>query len=648
MLKINPPLYFLILLLIFVCTFSETRAQTLSTSNKKAIKLYEEAYALINQRKFEPATELLEAAVKKDPDFAEAHLELGSVYKLLLQHDKAKAHFKRASELKPDAKSMIGAYFVTGEYYFNDGDYEKAMLYFNKVLGYNPTMKGMLEKTKKYMENSAFALEALKQPMEFKPRLMPVEVNKFYLQAFPVVTADGQSLIFQMRQGTRPQDSEDIVISQHVNGKWTEPVSISKNINTPLNEGACSISGDGRTLVFTSCRRQDGLSESCDLYISYKEGNEWSIPVNMGPYVNTVYWESEPSISADGRTIYFTSDRRGGFGKEDIWYTVKNEQGMWTQARNIGATINTAGREVSPFLHANGKAFFFSSDFHPGMGGFDIFCSVLADSTAGIPQNIGYPVNTALNDISLFITADGSKGYYSVDQRENGSLHYTKAFLYEFDVPPSLHAIVKSNTYAKGKIYDAVTKTPLGASVDLIDVKTNKLVQSVGSDSKSGEYIIVLTEGNQYALYVSRKDYLFKSLSFDYRNAVNFNPNFLDIYLDPLSKGASVVLNNIFFASNSFQLDPSSKTELNKISLFLSQNPGLQIEFGGYTDNVGAEEGNLTLSQKRAKAVYDYLVTAGISNARLRFKGYGEAMPKASNETEEGRAVNRRIEFKIL
>jgi OOP family OmpA-OmpF porin len=495
------------------------------------------------------------------------------------------------------------------------------------------------------MGNCIFAEEALKHPLTFNPVLMSNKINKYFIHAYPVLTADQQTFIFSKRDGPQLTDDEDIVVSRKVNGEWSDPVSISDKINSEFNEGACTMSADGKVLVFVSCNRKDGLG-ACDLYISYKKGNDWTIPLNMGPTVNSTAWDSEPTLSADGRTIYFTSERGGGMGLFDIWITTMDESGNWTKARNLGKPVNTEGKEVSPFIHANGNTLYFSSNKHPGMGGYDIFYSHKVDSiTWTEPVNVGYPINTQMNDASVFISADSKKGFYSVYERKD--MRFNKALLYEFDVPKELQE-QKLSTYAKGTVYDADTKQKLGAKVELVDLKTQLVVQSTKSDSINGDYLMVLTEGSEYALYVSRPGYLFKSIFFDYKDPKNFNPLTLDVYLDPIKAGKGVVLNNIFFATNSYALEDKSKTELDKIVNFLKLNSKVNIEFGGHTDDVGSDKANLDLSLKRAKSVYEYIVSKGISAARLKFKGYGETKPVAPNDSDENRQLNRRIEFVIL
>ena len=635
---------FLLFFMIFIGGRELAAQQNLSTSNKKAIKLFQEADALFRQRQFDAGIKKLEEALEKDPGFVEAHLTLGATYKRFGENKNARTHFEKACELKPQSRDMAAAYLTLGEYLYLDGEYEKAKRWFERVAEVKPLRKDLTELAASMQTRSEFGIKATNNPITFMPRLMPPQINKFYIHAYPVLTADQSTLIYSRRVGPKVNDDEDIVISRNVNGKWSDPVSIAANINTGFNEGACSISGDGKTLVFASCNREDGLGQ-CDLYISYNQGGVWSDPVNMGRNVNSPAWDSEPSISADGKTVYFSSRRPGGLGKEDIWVTRKGENGEWTPAINLGPPVNTKGREVSPFIHADGKTLYFSSDELIGLGGFDIFFTKDSSGNFSEPQNLGYPINTPANDASVFITADNSKGIYSIYEKKDNQT--SRILLYEFDVPEEIKPD-KVSTYSNGFVYDAETRKPMHARIDLIDLATSKVIQSVDSDPVTGEYLLVLTEGSEYALNVDENGYLFYSAFFDFKNPGSFNPVKLDVYLQSVKKGKSVVLNNIFFNTNSYQLEDKSRTELDKVVTFLQKNPDVRIEFGGHTDDVGADKDNMQLSLKRAEAVYQYILSKGIAAARLKYKGYGETKPVADNTTEEGRKQNRRIEFIIL
>ncbi len=623
----------------------QTPAASLHTKNKKSIALYQQAEALQQQRKWNEAISLLDAVIKKDTGFVEAYYKVGAMYMAMGNKAFAKRYFCKGSDLYPSVKAFAGAYYTAGELCYGEGEYEKSKRYFQYAVNVQPNEKKITEQAPLYITRCDYALDLMKHPVDFKPELMPAPINNFFAQSHPVLTADGKTLYFTTLNGMSRTDDENIVVSTWVNNAWSEPVSISDNINTKGNEGTCSISMDGNSLVFVGCGKADGLG-SCDIYISYRVNGIWSKPVNLGPAINSPSWDSHPSLSADGRTLYFVSARQGGYGKEDIYVSHMNDQGIWQPSVNAGPTINTAGTEFSPFIHADGITLYYSSNGLLGMGGLDIFYTKGADTSWTKPVNMGYPLNTYLNDETLFITVDGKKGYYS--RFEGVNVNYnSRIFLYQFDVPASFKP-EKLSTFSQGHIYDKVTRQALGARVELIDIESGKITQAVQSDSITGAYTIVITEGKEYALYVNRKNYLFESLNFDYKTPSNFNALTLDVYLTPISSGSHVTLNNIFFPTNSYVLEDKSIIELNKLIAFININPKQRIELSGYTDNVGAADANMKLSTMRAKAVYDYLIAHGIKANSITYKGYGSSNPTADNATEEGRQKNRRLEIKIL
>ena len=433
-----------------------------------------------------------------------------------------------------------------------------------------------------------------------------------------------------------------VISSKNTDGSWSDPESISDNINTKFNEGTCTISANGRTIIFTSCSGRSSMG-SCDLYISYKLGDQWTDPENMGININSRNWESQPSLSADGRILYFVSDRSGGYGKRDIWKS-QWVDGQWTKAANLGPTINTAEEEVSPFIHVNGQTLYFSSKGFPGMGGYDIFFSEWQSNKWTVPNNLGYPINTSDDQVSLFITANGKNGYYSYELK--GPNTY-KSLLYFFQVPEAIRVKNKSN-YIAGKVLNVATKKPLQAQVELFDINADSLRATVTSDSLTGDYLQILTDGSEYALYVSKPGYLFESLRFDYQVSQDREPILIDIYLQPIKSGIASTMNNIFFEVDKYEIKQKSRTELNKTVMFLQTNPSVRIEIAGHTDNSGNDSHNRQLSLNRAKAVHQFLIDQGINTKRLTYKGYGSTLPVAPNDSGKNRQLNRRIEFKIL
>lgn len=633
-----------ITLIIFAAVFTLANAQgSLSTKSKKAIALYVEADNYRVRGQFSQAVSLLQQAIEKDKNFVEAYYRLGITFKSMRDFDRSNLSFEKGLSLTQNSKIQKGFFMELGDNYLRLGDYQKSLNYLNHFLEAETMNKQNIVLAELWKRNAEYGLRNKKVQSQFQPRPLGDTINRFGLQYFPVLTADEQELIFTRRMGPGPDDDEDLVVSRKdKDGKWTEPVSISKNINSKFNEGTCTISADGRILIFTSCIGRRGYG-NCDLFYSRKVGEEWSIPINMGPEINSSAWESQPSLSADGRVLYFISDRRGGIGGRDIYVSRKTDEGKWSQAEVMPQPINTPFDEISPFIHVNGRTLFYATNGKPGFGGFDIFKAEMTDGKWGTPVNFGSPVNDHEDQFSLFISADGTRGYYSHEDgtRENS------ARLYEMTIPKELQIAYRSN-FVKGVVKDKKLGLPLQSHIELFDLKKNELISVVESDSVSGQYLMVLTTGSDYALYVTARDYLFQSLNFNYEDNPNPEPVIIDILLDKANAGATAVLNNIFFDFDKFELKEKSITELNKVIRFLNDNPSIHVEIGGHTDSDGSASYNKQLSLKRAQSVVSYLVEKGINKARLSERGYGADHPLRSNDSDENKQANRRIEFKII
>lgn len=635
----------LFFIFFFVSTLSWAQ-MPLATKNRKAIELYTEADNFRVRGQFSQAIGLLNQAIQKDKEFVEAYYRLGIIYMTLKDFPQAIKNLEKGLSLTDDVRKQKIFWYDLGESYFTVGDYDKAEKILSDFLKAETYNKPKIERATLLMNNIGFARENQNSKSSYRQKPLSDTVNAFVMQYFPVLTADQEQLIFTRRMGGGPNDDEDLVISRkNSRGRWTVPESLSKNINSVLNEGTCTISADGRKLIFTSCVGRQGYG-SCDLYQSVRIGEEWTKPENLGPAVNSPEWESQPSLSADGRTLYFISDRRGGVGRRDIWVSSLNEKGEWTRAKNVGKPVNTVYDEISPFIHVNNRILYFASNGLVGFGGYDIFFSERDTSSVWTsPRNIGSPVNNHEDQFSLFITADGKKGYYSHEEVKDAG--YTTSRIFEMVIPEENQIRYKSN-YVKGKVRDAGTRQPLAATIELINLETGETESLVSSDSVSGNYLIVLTQGADYALYVNRKDYLFRSLNFNYSAVKDYQPIVLDIDLEKAQEGTTAVLQNIFFDVDKYDLKEKSVTELKKILRFLRENPSLKVEISGHTDDTGSASYNTELSQKRAQAVHDYLLSNGIEAKRMIPKGYGSGRPIADNSTEEGRQKNRRIEFKLI
>lgn len=637
--------FFLILIILFSSnSFSQ---QKYTTKKKKAIKYFESAIKFYNQRDDKSAISEINKALKVDINFVEAYNLLAAIYDEIIDYNNEEIYLKKAIEVNPNFSP--NTYYYLGKIQYITGNYTDASINLTKCLGF----KNLSPKFKMWANNlikrSHFAENAVKHPVDFKPVNMGDKINTKYDDYWPSLTADENTLITTV---LLPKDDrfpisyknsqEDFFISHKINNKWTKIKNLGPPINTNNNEGAQNFSADGQWLFYTVCNRPEDYG-SCDIYYAHKHGKQWTKPKNLGNVINGSSWDCNPSMSADGRTLYFSSNRKGGFGKKDIWLSHLMNDGTWTEPENLGKNINTGGNEFAPFIHPDNKTLYFSSDGLIGMGGADIFmCRKNDDGTWGTPVNIGYPINTYKDEIGLIVDTKGDYALFSSDRFENKSKD-----IYKFD----LYKNAKPNpvTYVKGYVYDKKTNKRLKAKFELYDIDKDSLIMKSASNEVDGKYLVCLPLNRDYAFNVSKKGYLFYSDNFSLKN-LNDSLKFfeMNIPLQSIEKNASIVLKNIFYETNSYELEKKSVTELKKLISFLNINPKIKIEISGHTDNIGTKSNNLILSTNRAKTVYNYLISNGIDKNRLTYKGYDFSVPIADNSTEKGRALNRRTEFKII
>lgn len=655
---------FLIIIISTFLGFSLTAQNIFSVENapEKAMEYYNQGRELGKRNQYEKAIEAYLKALKETPNFLDASLYLADCYYALHQFEAAEPHFEKVVNLAPNYNPRV--IYILGALEVRLGKYEEAIVHLKQFLKYPSQSETLQNKVQGLLENSEFAANAVKNPVPFNPKNLGA-INTQHAEYLPSLTADGETMIYTKRIFGQ----EDFYTSTKVNGEWQAGVDLGEPINTQDNEGAQSISADGRILVYTVCNRQSDLG-SCDLYISELKKGKWTTPKNMGYPINTRAWESQPSLSADGRTLYFTSSRGGGIGSRDIWVTYRKKNGQWLKPINLGETINTKKGDESPFIHADGQTLYFRSKGRIGMGGADLYFSKRqTDGTWGTPENLGYPINTSANEGSLIVSLDGATGYFASDKSDSKGA----TDLYSFEMPPSIRP--KSVTYVKANVFDGISKDPLRAKIQVIQLSTGYVYTESFTNEKGG-FLVCLPSGDDYALHVSKKGYIFYSENFALTEAHSVNdPILMEVPLqklppetiaatttDPLvDKPISiaigtkptpnlkpVILKNIFFETGVADLKPSSKAELNYLKTLLTDNPTMKIQINGHTDNVGTESNNQNLSFKRAVAVVDYLIKQGIQNERLVAKGFGESQPISENETEAGRKANRRTEFLIL
>lgn len=640
---------FILFISIFSCKAQLPPGEYTST-NKKAISLFEDALKEYNARNDEKAIEELLKAIEKDPLFIEPHFLLAQIYSEKNQKQEAINEYVKALEINP--KFDKKTFFLLAELELSVGKYTDAKRDYETYLKFqviNPDTRDIAEKQ---LDNCNFAIEAMKHPVAFDPKNMGDGINSNLDEYFPAVTADDQTFLYtRNNRNERAPLQEDFLISKKINGVWQKAILIGNGINTPGNEGAPSLSADGQILFFVACQEINGTYGpdrkgygSCDIFYTQKVGDNWAKPYNIGPGINSKFYETQPSFAADGKTLYFVSARIGSIGQTDIYVSNLKEDGSWSAPRNLGPKINTPGKEESVFIHPDGKTLYFGSNGHVGMGGLDLYVSHMDDKGEwGTPLNLGYPINTYGDENSLLVGASGDIAYFASSRAGGlGGLDIYKFDLYKEIQPGKI-------TYVKGKVYDAKTKQPLGAHFELIDLETAKSVIESDANSGNGEFLVTLPVDKNYALNVSQPGYLFYSENFALKELLDKTKPFLmDVPLQPIDTGNVVELKNVFFETAKFDLKPQSKAELNKLVSFLNLNKTLRIELDGHTDNVGDKKLNQILSQNRAKAVQDYLITNGIDPKRLTYKGYGDTKPKVKNDSDEHRQMNRRTEFKVI
>lgn len=611
--------------------------EILSTKSKKAIELYLEADNFRVRGQFAQAIDLLKEAIEKDKKFEEAYYRLGLTYKNASNLPQCIETLQKGLPLTTTLVRQKPYYFLLGEIYLRQGQYENAKTYLEKYLNVEKADRLRVEQATLWKTHTDFSLAHQNEKYQYEVKPLSDSVNAYPMQYFPTLTADDSELIFTVRFGKAHDDNEDIFVSRKgKNDQWLPPVSLSDRINSTYREGACTISADGRKFIFTICG-----PKGCDLYESIKTGSEWSAPQSLGSAVNTTGWEAQPSLSADGNELYFVSDRRGGVGGYDIWYSKKDSTGKWMRAVNLGKSVNTKFDEIAPYVHVNNKNLYYASNGLPGFGGYDIYVSEKEGMAWGKPMNMGAPLNDFNDQYSFAVSSDGATAYFSKEEGRNSSKIYSTL------IPDQFRIKYKSNVVS-GMVRDKNTKRALNATIELFDLRSSQKISVFESDSITGDYLIVLPGKSEYALHAASPGYLFSSLNFNYENYEQTKPLIIDLELQPIEQNSITVLNNIFFPLNEYQLTDKSLLELEEVVTFLRKNPSIKVEIGGHTDNQGKEEYNKQLSLRRAQSVVDFLKLKGISPSRLFQRGYGSQKPLKPNDSEQNRQLNRRIEFKIL
>ncbi|MCX7696799.1 MAG: OmpA family protein [Bacteroidales bacterium] len=668
-------LFLLMVLLCFELMILLAQKDECGKLSKKYRKQFEEAVSYFNMamsyrikqpdradKLFDEAQRQFKELLIDNSDYAKLYFYLGciDVFKTFSNLNSAEKNFKKSIELCPEA--MSESYFHLSKIYLGQGKFEESLKNIQEFikLEQETHRDSLLEEARKVEQHCKLAINLLKNPVPFSPKVVPNLSTPSDEYLF-IISPDNEWAFFTrvykekkvLAWGEEIEEREKFCYSRRRGDskiEWTEPdfevgEALPEPFNKAQNEGGATITLDNKTMVFTICTYDKVKKKSnCDLYEVNKSGSFWD---NLRPLeeINTPdFWESQPSISADGNTLFFVSDRPGGYGGYDIYISHRKEDGKWSKPVNAGSNINTSANEKSPFIHSDSQTLYFSSQGWPGLGGYDIFYSRLKpDGSWETPRNIGYPINTREDDAGFFVSFDGKYGFFVSNNQKEGVGGWD---LYYFPLPESVKP--QKISMLKGEVQKQNSEKDFSNTKVEIRNLENKEIKQIPVDIETGQYVAILPINSKFVVTVKEPEYVYES--FYVSTVENEAPQKIDLQaeLKPIEVGMHYTINNIYFKYNSFELTDDSKKVLDEFVAFLNENPTIKIEIQGHTDNIGTEEFNKTLSENRAKAVYEYLIENGISSNRLSYKGYGFSKPIADNNTEEGRARNRRTEFVIL
>ena len=621
-------------LLFFFMVFG-CKATSQLSSNPRAKKEYEKGIESIQNGDLQTAVTAFEAALSRDTAFVEAHIRLGAIAFSQNQLGKSRKHLTSALQLDSTRNGTIT--LTMARISWMEEKYGETIEWVNKYLMQPRIKPGLRREAEKLLRDANFMTSA---PLPADISILPLSdnINSKLPEYLPTLTADEQMMIFTRRVSGQ----EDFYVSQKQRDQWSPSYPLH-DLNTKENEGAHCLSADGTLLILTGCNKAGGLG-SCDLYFSQVDGERWSKPKNLGSQVNSSSWDSQPALSANNRKLYFSSERKGGAGGRDLWMTQRTVSG-WSPPVNV-TQLNTPFNEEAPFLHADQISLYFMSDGHAGYGGTDLFISRRIGESWSQPQNLGAPMNTPADEGALHINLAGDKGYFARALQNDIDI---------FSFSLSDHFRPTQATFVVIQALDARSGDSLQATVKVNDLGSGQTFEYSRTNTK-GELLLCITIGKEYGIQVDHPGYSFYSSNINLEEAKSIGePHYIKASLWPLDKisvnataEVPIILRNVFFESGLATLLAKSHLELDRLRELLIEKKEMHIQIRGHTDSVGTPEDNQRLSENRAEAVYNYLVHHGVSEYRLTYIGMGEDLPIASNETEEGRALNRRTEFVMV
>lgn len=597
---------------------------------------------LMTLSRYDEAFEILESLNTINSDNSFVIEQLGICQMKASYVDEAIATFSHGLEV--DVKHHILHYYL-GKANQLQGDFDEASDEYKAYRKYSQEIDVLPNITQ-----CKLGVKLKRYPVKVDVKNLGEGINCDGADYSPLISADGNVLIYTSRRkeniGSKIDGDisgffDDIYIAERVDGVWNNSKNIGKPINTENHDATIGLSVDGQTLLIYNDKDGSG-----DFYQSVLKGDQWSNPVKMHESINSEDNEYSATFSPDGRMLFFVSDREGGFGGKDVYRSIKTAEG-WSPAINLGRNINTSGDEDGVFMHSDGKTFYFSSNGQKTIGGYDIFKSTYnkkKDKWSKV-KNLGYPINTAGDDIFFVMAADGKRAYYT--SKKSGGLGSSDIYEIVYEANDTT-AVDPSLALLKGIVSDVESNLPIESQIDIVDNVSGKIISTFNSNSKTGKYLISLPFGTDYGISVNAENYLFYSANINFPDSADFLEIEKNIQLSPIKAGESIVLKNIFFDTGSITLRNESKSEIDRLVVLMNNSPKIKVEIAGYTDNIGSKDSNLRLSEQRAESVMNYMVSQKIPSSRIVFKGYGGDSPIDSNDTKEGRQNNRRTEFKVV
>jgi outer membrane protein OmpA-like peptidoglycan-associated protein len=638
----------------------------------------EQAQLIMAETKaMDDAREIMVVAANFDTTNILANFEAGHMHLETIGKDLATKYFLRIYRQDPDYRFDL-EYWSAKSYQYGL-DFDNAIDFYNRYkrkLEGKPGYQGKDKIDMKEVDRRLFECQNGKEfvamPKNYSIVNLGSHVNSEFEDYAPVVNGAEDELVFtsRRRDGNLNENVaddnkpfEDIFTSSKSGGQWSSARNIGNKVNTTFHESNLALSPDGQSLFI-----YNDVNGGDILVCTRQADGTWSPPAPLPGIINSSYKETSVSITEDGNVLYFASDRPGGLGGFDIYSCTKDSKGVWSRTKNLGPKINTEFDEDSPFIDYDSKTLYFSSQGRKGMGGFDIFKSTLMDAAKNEwsdPENLGYPINTPDDDIFYTSTKSGDRGYYS-SIREDG-LGYSDIYIITaveepkeepvaaVEEDPVEEPVKEEPKVLQPLIYtvsvvDATSRAPLDAKVRMLGADDNLVVGSISQGKGVYAFNVTAPSSREYQLSAEKEGFIFQNFKVSLPGASEEpQTQSRTIELKRVAVGITSVLRNIYFEFEKATFDTESYAELNKLETMMKQNAGMQVEISGHTDNVGDKNFNKRLSLKRADAVRSFLISKSIDPRRISTAGYGEEKPLASNDDEEdGRELNRRVEFKVL